>query len=284
MNRAFHQARLILSNPAFMKAVILSFVLISLMGGQAAAQHPLIGTWEMISVKGIGADGEPFFLDTTDVKETKIITPTHYMLIAWDVDGDSLTFNRTMAGQIRLEGEKYIEIPTQASVQIFENVKVDFTWKLDGEVFTQSGTIIRPDGKAVLLEALKFKRVTDEKAHPENPGTGTWHQLSGHYTTTDGKNIPTFNEADSRLLIITPTHWMRMDLKNKKFEGVLYGTYTMQGDAVDNVLDFSTYPFTKGQRMKQLQRPAGNKIHLTSSGQAPEGNPVTFYEVFEKVE
>lgn len=267
-----------------MKAVILSFVLISLMGGQVAAQHPLIGTWEMISVKGIGADGEPFFLDTTEVKETKIITPTHYMLIAWDVDGDSLTFNRTMAGQIRLEGEKYIEIPTQASVQIFENVKVDFTWKLDGDVFTQSGTIIRPDGKAVLLEALKFKRVTDEKAHAENPGVGTWNQLSARYTTAGGKNISTFNETDSRLLIITHTHWMRMDLKNKKFDGVLYGIYAVQGDSIDNILDFSTYPFRKGQRIKYLQRAADKKVYLTSSGQTPEGEPAIFYEVFEKVE
>ena len=45
----------------------------------AVAQHPLVGTWNMISVKGVDADGKRFFLDTTSVKETKIITPTHYM-------------------------------------------------------------------------------------------------------------------------------------------------------------------------------------------------------------
>ncbi|HEY9490134.1 MAG TPA: hypothetical protein VIQ51_17480, partial [Chryseosolibacter sp.] len=71
-----------------MKATI--FLVVSLLTvQQATAQHPLIGTWEMISVKGLDADGAPFFMDTTLARETKIITPTHYMLIAWDVDKDS---------------------------------------------------------------------------------------------------------------------------------------------------------------------------------------------------
>lgn len=131
-----------------MRTVIFLILTVYLTGVEVAGQHPLVGTWEMISVKGISADGEPFFFDTTSVRETKIITPTHYMLIAWDVDEDSLMFNRTMAGQVSLDGNKYIEVPTQASVQIFENVQVDFFWKLEGNLFTQSGTIIRPDGKA----------------------------------------------------------------------------------------------------------------------------------------
>ena len=74
------------------------FALVAFLCGlalSAVAQHPLVGTWNMISVKGIDADGNRFFLDTTSVKETKIITPTHYMLIAWDVESDSLIFNRT---------------------------------------------------------------------------------------------------------------------------------------------------------------------------------------------
>ncbi|HET9486061.1 MAG TPA: hypothetical protein VFO54_01430, partial [Chryseosolibacter sp.] len=132
--------------------ISLLILFVCLVGHHVSAQHALVGTWEMLSGKGINADGEPFSIDTTTVKETKIITPTHYMLIAWDVDKDSLMFNRTMAGEVRLEDDKYIEIPTQASVQIFENVKADFTWKLDGDIFTQSGTIVRPDGKTVVLE------------------------------------------------------------------------------------------------------------------------------------
>ena len=248
-----------------------------------AAQHPLVGTWEMISVKGVGADGEPFFLDTTSVRETKIITPTHYMLIAWDVGEDSLIFNRTMAGQVRLEKEKYIEIPTHASVQIFENVKVDFTWKLEGDIFTQSGTIVRPDGKLIVLEALIFQRVTDVKAQ-KNPAIGSWNQLSANYTTPDGKSNSTFNGSDTRLLIVTPTHWMRMDHKNKKFDGVLYGTYTSDGDAVITNQDFSSYPFKQDERSKFTQKVKGNQIHIISAGKTPDGKPATFYDIFEKAQ
>jgi hypothetical protein len=247
-----------------------------------SAQHALVGTWEMISGKGIGADGEAFSFDTTSVRETKIITPTHYMLIAWDVDKDSLMFNRTMAGQVRLEDEKYIEIPTQASVQIFENVKVDFTWKLDGDVFTQSGTIVRPDGKTVVLEALIFKRVTRVKSNSKNQEIGTWNQVSGNYTTPDGKSHSSFNAADTRLLIVTPTHWLRMDHKNKKFDGVQYGTYTPAGKTIVNNVHFSTYPFQKNEQHKFTQEVKGNKLHITSIGKTPEGQPATFHDIYEK--
>ena len=122
------------------------------------AQHALVGTWDMVSIKGINADGQEFSIDTTTVRETKIITPTHYILIAMDVRGDSLVFNRSYAGTIRLDGNKYNEMPLQASVQIFDNVKTDFTWKVEGDIFTQSGTFTRPDGKKIVLHAMVFKR------------------------------------------------------------------------------------------------------------------------------
>jgi len=88
----------------------------------------------MVSIKGINVDGEPFFIDTTSVRETKIITATHYMLVACDVRGDSLLFNRSYAGAIKINGNHYEELPIQASVQIFDNVKTDFTWNPDDVV------------------------------------------------------------------------------------------------------------------------------------------------------
>lgn len=265
-----------------MKCSVILFLSICVTGELVVAQHPLVGTWEMISVKGIDADGDPFFDDTSTVRETKIITPTHYMLIAWDVDNDSLTFNRTMAGQVRLENEKYIEIPTHASVQIFENVEANFTWKLEGDVFTQSGTIRRPDGKVVVLEALVFKRVKNSDARKNNPAIGTWRQVAASYTTPEGKNQSTLNPGDTRLLVVTPTHWMRMDLKNKKFDGVQYGTYTSQADNIVSQMEFSTYPFKKGERHQFTQKVTGNRLLITSSGKTPQGESATFHDVFEK--
>jgi len=267
---------------SFMKCLVILFLSLCFTSVRVTAQHPLVGTWEMISVKGIDADGEPFFDDTSSVRETKIITPTHYILIAWDVDKDSLTFNRTMAGQVRLENEKYIEIPTHASVQIFENVEANFTWKLEGDIFTQSGTIRRPDGKIVVLEALIFKRLKDIRAGKDNPAIGTWHQVSGSFTTPDGKNQSTFNPGDTRLLVVTPTHWMRMDLRNKKFDGVQYGTYTSQADNIVSHMEFSTYPFQTGDRHQFTQKVNGDRLHITSSGRTPQGQSATFHDIFEK--
>lgn len=277
----FHKAMIFRIPPSSIaKAVFLLMTLFAAV--DARAQHPLVGTWEMISVKGIDADGNPFFFDTTAVKETKIITPTHYMLIAWDVEKDSLLFNRTMAGQVRLENEKYIEIPTQASVQIFENIKVDFTWKLEGDVFTQSGTIIRPDGKSVLLEALIFKRADKTKSDQRNPAIGTWSQVADQYTTDDGTSNTSFNKSDKRMLIVTPTHWMRMDHKNDKFEGIFYGTYSSRGNAITTSLDYSNHPFKKGTLTKFTQKVNGDQLHITSTGTTADGKPATFYGVWEK--
>lgn len=265
-----------------MKPLILLLISICLAATNVDAQHPLVGTWEMISVKGVDAEGEPFFLDTTAVRETKIITPTHYMLIAWDVDGDSLLFNRTMGGEVRLEGEKYIEIPMQASVQIFENVKVDFSWKLEGDIFTQSGTIVRPDRKLIVLEALKFRRVGDAKPNRGNPGVGTWKQISGHYTNSDGQQTSVFNASEKRLLVVTPTHFMRMDHNDKEFNGVVYGTYHLQGDTIVTASDFSTYPSSDGAGSKYMQKLEGDKIHFTTKGKTPEGETASYDYVFEK--
>ena len=266
-----------------MRTAIFFILTISVTCVEALAQHPLVGTWEMISVKGIGADGEPFFFDTTSVRETKIITPTHYMLIAWDVDQDSLIFNRTMAGQVSLDGNKYIEVPTQASVQIFDNVKANFFWKLEGDLFTQSGTIVRPDGKEVVLEELIFKKVTDITSASEHPAIGTWQQISGDYSTAEGKKTPSFGKSDKGLLLVTPTHWMRMDHRNQKFEGVLYGTYTVDGDNLVNNIVYSSYPFKKSDRFSSMKKVNGKKLQFVSTHMTLEGKPETFHDIFEKV-
>src|SRR5688572_28962457 len=134
-------------------ALLIFFVLTS---ANLWAQHPLVGTWEMVTIKGIDANGEKFSSDTSTIREIKIITPTHYMLIAEDVDGDSLVFNRCYAGAVKIDGDSYNEIPMVSSVPIFDNVKTDFKWKVVGDRFIQSGTLIRPDGKKVVLDELFF--------------------------------------------------------------------------------------------------------------------------------
>lgn len=265
-----------------MKALCLLTASVLLSGQLIFAQHPLVGTWEMISGRGINAEGEKFSFDTTSVREIKIITPTHYMLIACDVLEDSLTFNRTMAGTVHLDGEKYIELPTHASVQIFPGLDVNFKWKLVGERFIQSGTIVRPDGKTIVLEELVFRKIASAKAYPENPALGTWHQVTGTYTTPDGKKATTFKPEDTRLFVITPTHWMQMDLRNKNFESARYGTYSIDGNKVQTRLDYASIPFRKGTATSFSQKIADETVHILLTGKNPEGKEAVFESVLKK--
>lgn len=249
----------------------------------AFAQHPLVGTWEMVSIKGINADGEAFYLDTTSVRETKIITPTHYILIATDVVGDSLAFNRSYAGKVEVKGSNYIETPTISSLQIFENVKTDYTWKLDGDKFIQSGTVIRPDGKKVLVEALVFRRVKTRSSYPKNPAIGTWDQVSSSYRNFDGTTDRHTRETAQRLHIITPSHWMRISQRGNKFEHAMMGTYTMKGKSTMPVIEYSSVGVAKGNTVQMTERIEGDKLFVQGVMTNPSGQKFTWDDVFERV-
>lgn len=86
-------------------------VLLVLAGFLASAQHPLVGTWEMTSIAGVNVDGQKFKLDSTTIRETKLITPTHYFLIAMDNEDGNWKFNRCYFGSVKIDGGKYFEIP-----------------------------------------------------------------------------------------------------------------------------------------------------------------------------
>jgi hypothetical protein len=228
----------------------------------AFAQHPLVGTWEMVSIKGLNAEGESFYLDTTSVRETKIITPTHYILIATDVIGDSLAFNRSYSGTVTVKGDKYIEQPLISSLPIFDNVKTDYNWKIEGDKFIQSGTVVRPDGKKVFVEALVFRRVRTKHSYPENPVIGTWDQISSSFINFDGTKEQHTNKTTQRLHVITPTHWMRISQRGHKFEHAMMGTYTMKGKTVIPVLQYSSVPMDKTDKVELTEKINGNKLYV----------------------
>jgi hypothetical protein len=249
---------------------------------QLRAQHPLVGTWEMVSIRGINADGEKFSADTSTIREIKVITPTHYMLIAQDVEGDSLVFNRCYAGTIKIDGDSYNEMPMLSSAPIFDNLKTDFTWKVVGDRFIQSGTLIRPDGKKVVLDELVFQRVKTTQAYPKNPGNGTWKLVSSKYTTADGVNHSENDETVSALQLITPTHWMFVVSKNKKFEHAMGGAYTMTAGKYNLSLDVASFPKKLWGKTEMSQKLEDGKLHTTGVSVFPDGRKFTWEEFFEK--
>ena len=278
INRRKPSALDLMKTPVAILGVILLFSF------SLAAQHPLIGTWEMVSIKGIGAGGEKFSIDTSTAREVKIITPTHYMLIAHDVQGDSLVFNRSYAGTIKLDGNKYIEYPTQASVQIFDNVKTDFTWKIEGDKFIQAGTLIRPDGKKVVLEEMVFKRVKTPIAYPQNPAIGAWSQLSSSYTNFDGSKDSHTNATTTRFHIITPTHWMRISHRDKKFEHVMGGTYTMKDGKTFPTLLYQSGTIFRGgfSTVEMSEQVKNDKLHVKGLMTGTDGKKFTWEDIFER--
>lgn len=265
-----------------LKAILL-IVCSGLSGISCFSQHPLVGTWEMVSIRGINVDGEAFSIDTTAVRETKIITPTHYMLIAQDVRGDSLIFNRSYAGTIQLSGNRYIEIPTQASVQIFDNIKTDFTWSITGDTFIQSGTFTRPDGKTIVLESMVFKRAKIAQAYPDNPAIGTWTQLSSTYTNFDGTKASHTNKTTTRFQITTPTHWMRISHQDNKFEHAMGGTYVMKDGVTYPTVTYSSAGFPQVQKIEMKEKTKGDKLTVAGQMVAPDGKVFRWDDVFQRV-
>ncbi|HEX6224762.1 MAG TPA: hypothetical protein VFZ52_10140 [Chryseolinea sp.] len=246
-------------------------------------QHPLVGTWEMVTIKGIDANGQKFSSDTSAIREIKVITPTHYMLIAQDVEGDSLVFNRCYAGAVKFEGENYHETPLVSSVPIFDDVKTDFKWKVVGDRFIQSGTIIRPDGKKVVLDELVFRRVKTRSSYANNPANGTWKLLTTKYTTTDGASHSETNETVVGFQFITPTHWMYVSSKNKKFEHAMGGAYSMKGDKVYPNLDVASFPKSLWGKTEWTQKFEGDKLRVNGTSVFPDGKKFTWEDYFEKI-
>jgi hypothetical protein len=198
---------------------ILSAHIVSLLfiSAVATAQHPLVGTWEMVSIEGVNVDGEKFKLDTTTIRETKIITPTHYILIAQDKENGQWTFNRSYAGKVKFVGDQYYEVPEISSLMIYENVTTDFKWTVKGTQFIQTGRITRPDQKTIVLDRFEFRRNDAVTPSRDTNVIGTW---------------ATSDSGGDGLFIITPTHWMNIVKLNDSFESASGGTYTITNNGI----------------------------------------------------
>ena len=247
------------------------------------AQHPLVGTWEMVSLKAIDFDGKRVSLDTTIARETKVITPTHYMLIAHDVKGDSLVFNRSHAGTVRFEENKYIETPLLASWDSVRSNGNSFDWKIEGDRFIQSGTFTRADGKTAILEELIFVRAKNRQAYPENPSNGTWDQLSSRYTLPNGKKESHTRETATRFDIITPTHWVRLGHRNNKFGSAMIATYSMDENKMYPVIEVASFPINRKDKAELTHRVEGDRLHVFGKVLYENGQSMTWDDVFQKV-
>jgi hypothetical protein len=277
-----HQLFVYLLNLDAMKNLFPLIALIVISNVELLAQHPLVGTWEMVSLKGVDAVGEKFYKDTSTIREIKIITPTHYMLIAEDVVHDSLVFNRCYGGKIKIEGQRYIELPTVSSSPIFDNVTTDYTWKIEGDKFIQSGTLTRPDGKKIVLEAMVFRRAKISRSYNKNPGLGSWDMISSSYTHANGTKESYTNATATCLQLITPTHWMYISRRNDKFESAMGGVYSIKGDKFYPSLDHASFPKQLLGKLEATQKVEGDKLTINGTSTYPDGGKLIWEDVFKK--
>ncbi|MDQ3292410.1 MAG: hypothetical protein M3Q05_14070 [Bacteroidota bacterium] len=235
---------------------------------QSFAQNPLVGTWQ---------------IQTDTLRAVKIITPTHWMGYTETVKGDSSNFVLSHGGTYTLNGNKYIENIQVASWEDYDKVKTDYTFRVDGDKFYMKGTLTLADGSKMAVDEV-WQKVKPEKSFATNPSIGTWNQLSSSYTLADGKKDSHTNATATRFQVITPTHWIRISHRNKKFEEAMFGTYTMQGNKIYPKLEYASFPFNKSDKAEITQRVENNKLYWDGTIKDATGKTtLTFSDVFQKV-
>ncbi|QMU28052.1 hypothetical protein [Adhaeribacter radiodurans] len=253
-----------------MKTKLYFLVIFLICAWQSFAQNPLVGTWQMQT-------------DTDTLRSIKIITPTHWMLYTESVKEDSSKFIRSSGGTYTLNGDKYVENIQVGSWEDYGKVKTDFTYKVSGDKFYQKGTLILGDGTRIPIDEV-WQKVKSEKSFAANPSIGTWNQLSSSYTMADGTKDSHTNATATRFQVITPTHWIRISHRDKKFENAMMGTYTMQGNKMYPKFEYASFPINKIDKAEIIQRVENNKLYWEGTIKDATGKTIsTFSDVFEKV-
>ena len=140
-----------------MKTLLLVSILT--ISGLSLSAQDILGTWRLISVQGTEPDGRKFMFDRTMIKETKIITKTHYIMITEDAKSDSLIINQCSAGDVKITGNRYEERPTTSTLNLTESTKAILTWTVSKNILTMTGDITLGNGQRVHVDEVKYSRI-----------------------------------------------------------------------------------------------------------------------------
>lgn len=230
-------------------------------------QNPLEGTWEM---------------KTDSTRSFKIITPTHWMVFAESMKGDSSKFAAAHGGTYTVNGGKYIEHINIASWEGYEKARTDYTIQVAGDKLYLKGPLTLNDSSVILLNEV-WQKVSAPKAADKNPALGAWNQLSSSYIREDGKKQTHTRATVNCLELISPTHWMRISLRNKKFEHAFGGPYTLTGNKMSLKIGFGSFPFEKEAKADLTQKVTADKRYVHGVARRADGKTIlTWDDVFQK--
>lgn len=248
---------------------------------QGFAQNPYVGTWKLLSAKYSSSTGEVDYFNNYNVKETKIITPTHFIWMIQLPDSLDKTKKRLSSaggGSYVANGNSYIENLEYASWEGYAADKTNFTLQIENNnnIMVQTGTIHSPNGNSLILEET-WQRQT----YPAYEGKhiGTWHMISQKVTDPKGKTTKTDMATIKQVKVISPTHWMFIseNIKDgkKTFRGANGGSYSLNGttyvELLENAEDIQT---------NYTLQVKGNKLHMKGSLTTPEGEKYIYDEVY----
>lgn len=127
-----------------------------------------------------------------------------------------------------------------------------------------------------------FKRVKEDKTI-KNPAIGTWNHLSSSGVNEKGEKWSTTNAIHSIFQTINPTHWMRINYKDNKFENAYGGTYRMEGNKIYPNFEMISFTPPKDLRVEVVQSLEANKLQWNVIVNSEKGKSV-FENVFEKAD
>ena len=196
--------------------VVLCFMVLPLF----AQKSPQIeGTWEMISQSGTNLDGSPIKTDVSSIKQYKMISPTHWMNVVKDIASSTLRHGANF-GEYTLTGNKYVEK--------FAGANTDYKVKVEGDKFYLEGSLIVNDGRKAYFNEV-YQKVPGI-VNADKAAIGTWDLISVYCMEGDKKII---GEPDLKQIeIISPTHFMRIDIKGEKLNNIMLGSYTSTNNKV----------------------------------------------------
>lgn len=140
-----------------MKTLYLLLAALLLGSVQLYAQSPLEGTWKLISANFTDANGEKSSYDSSQMKQIKILSPTHFIFITEEDKGDSTVFVHSAGGTYQINGNKYKEIIEYASQKDYKKYDTDFTWKVEDDQWYHQGTLTFSDGSKFIIDEVYQK-------------------------------------------------------------------------------------------------------------------------------